>query len=39
MGSPPEVRPQGTVIAGCWVRLNGYENGVKPSIDSGVIGA
>ena len=22
------------MIAGCWVRLNGYENGVQPSIDS-----
>jgi hypothetical protein len=26
------------VHAGCWVRLNGYENGVQPSIDSGLIG-
>ena len=32
------VSPHGIVHAGCWVRLNGYENGVQPSIDSGVIG-
>ena len=31
------VSPHGTVIAGCCDRLNGYENGVQPSIDSGVI--
>ena len=23
--------------AGCWVRLNGYENGVQPSMAWGVI--
>ena len=28
----------GSVHAGCWVRLNGYENGVQPSIDTGSIG-
>ena len=37
-GRPRSARTA-SCIAGCWVRLNGYENGVHPSIASGVIGA
>src|SRR4029077_13372388 len=29
IGSAADVNPHGTLSAGCWVRLNGYEYGVQ----------